>query len=72
MYYHEIQCLSGLIAFCVKSTLAFSALFYSKTVGSLLVTCRPSVGGLSADSQLRGAVLHNYPFVGKFRRGRAF
>ena len=52
MYYDEIQCLSGLTAFCVRSTLAFSALFYSKmsvleTVSSLSVACRSSLCVLS-------------------------
>lgn len=52
MYYDEIQCLSGLTAFCVRSTLAFSALFYSKmsvleTVSSLSVACRSTLCVLS-------------------------
>ena len=61
MYYDEMQCLSGLIAFCVGSFSAFSALFYSKMY--VLGNRRSSVGGLfyslSADCRLRGAVLYN-------------
>ena len=66
MYYDEIQCLFGLIAFCVGSTLALQCFtvkcMFWETVGSLSVTCQSSVSGLSADSQLTGPLLHNYRF----------
>ena len=69
MYYDIMQCLSGLIAFCVGSTPAFLLYFTVKcmfweTVGiNLSVVCRWLVGSLLADCRLRGAVLLDYHFV---------